>query len=423
MSSALEIKELSKKYKLGEYGTKTLAQDLKQFFKKGKAKPIISSNDRTKSNEGETHVWALKDLNLNINKGEVIGVIGKNGAGKSTLLKLLSRITSPSTGEIVINGRIGALLEVGTGFQPDLTGRENVYLNGAILGMAKKEIDEKIDQIISFSGCAKYIDTPVKRYSSGMTVRLGFSVAAHLEPEILIIDEVLAVGDQDFQDQCVKKMKSFAQQGKTVIFVSHNMASVKSLCTRGVVLNKGELVFDGSIDNAIQFYLSKQDKLNKDGIVPKEDGDIKSDNCRFSKIILRGEDKKTPNSILYGENIVLECEIESNEKLNSNLEFLIHTQDNYAIASATNAFQNRELAIEPGINKIKLTIQNPLNPGSYSISPAIALKNGTTLHYLPNYIDFKVEHAALDKNNPYPFVWINAPLKLDSTWKIDTESK
>lgn len=412
---AIEIKDLSKLYQLGEIGSKSFFKELKGIFRKKEIN--IGVNDRSVSQEKETHVWAMKNLNLSINTGEVVGIIGKNGAGKSTLLKLLSRITSPSTGQITLNGRVGALLEVGTGFQPDLTGRENIYLNGAILGMSKKEINEKLNEIIAFSGCAKYIDTPVKRYSSGMSVRLGFSVAAHLEPEILIIDEVLAVGDQDFQDQCVKKMKQFAKNGKTVLFVSHNMASVKSLCTRGIVLEKGEMAYDGSIDDAIQFYLSKQEKSESGGVVPLTAGDIKSEVCRFTKIIVKGENKKVANSLLYGENLEIYFEIESVTDMPVNIEFVLNSQDNYPLASLNNVFDLKPINLKVGMNKFSLSVNMPVNPGTYSLTPAIAETNGTSLHYLPNYIDLKVENVPLDASKPYPFVWINSPLKLKSSWQ------
>ena len=200
-------------------------------------------------------IWALDDVSFDLRRGEVLGLIGANGAGKSTLLKVLSRITSPTEGRVVIRGRVGSLLEVGTGFHPELTGRENVYLNGAILGMRKAEIDRRFDEIVEFSGIARFLDTPVKRYSSGMQVRLAFSVAAHLEPEILLVDEVLAVGDAEFQRKCLGKMQDVTRQGRTVVFVSHNLAAVRSLCSRAVLLEKGRLVLDGDTDEAVELYL------------------------------------------------------------------------------------------------------------------------------------------------------------------------
>ena len=224
----------------------------------GKEDPFLkvgSVNDRTKAADSE-YVWALKDIDFKVEQGDVVGIIGKNGAGKSTLLKLLSKVTGPTTGTIKARGRIGSLLEVGTGFHPELTGRENIYMNGAILGMSKQEINSKIDAIIDFSGCERYIDTPVKRYSSGMTVRLGFAVAAHLDPEILVVDEVLAVGDAEFQKKAIGKMQDVSQgEGRTVLFVSHNMSSIRKLCRSGVVLKNGRIDYMGTADDSVNYYI------------------------------------------------------------------------------------------------------------------------------------------------------------------------
>lgn len=256
----LEINDLGKQYKLGTVGTGTLSHDLNRWIAKirGKEDPFLKvgvENDRT-SKASSGHVWALQGVNLELERGDVLGVIGRNGAGKSTLLKLLSKITAPTIGEIKVKGKIASLLEVGTGFHPELTGLENIYLNGTILGMNKSEINEKLDQIIEFSGCAAYIDTPVKRYSSGMLVRLGFSVAAHLEPDILIVDEVLAVGDLEFQNKCIGKMSEVSKSGRTVIFVSHNLQAVGKLCTKGLYLKNGKMVSKGSIEDVMEDYIT-----------------------------------------------------------------------------------------------------------------------------------------------------------------------
>jgi lipopolysaccharide transport system ATP-binding protein len=259
----LKAVNISKQYRLGQVGTGTLSHDLNRWWHqvRGKENPYLKigdTNDRSTKGESD-YVWALQDINFEVERGEVLGIIGKNGAGKSTLLKILSKVTSPTTGSIKSRGRIASLLEVGTGFNPELTGKENIYLNGAILGMTKKEITAKIDEIIDFSGCERYIDTPVKRYSSGMTVRLAFAVAAFLEPEILVIDEVLAVGDAEFQKKAIGKMQDISQNGgRTVLFVSHNMAAVKSLCTRGILLKNGRISMEGDIDEVILSYLSKE---------------------------------------------------------------------------------------------------------------------------------------------------------------------
>lgn len=259
----LSVENVSKLYRLGTVGTGTFGGDVQRFWKTkilGQEDPFLKvgqTNDRTSKEKAE-FVWALQDINFEVKRGEVLGIIGKNGAGKSTLLKLLSRITSPTTGSIKSAGRMASLLEVGTGFHPELTGRENIFLNGAILGMTKKEIQSKFDEIVDFSGCELYIDTPTKRYSSGMTVRLGFAVAAFLDPEILVVDEVLAVGDAEFQKKAIGKMKEVSEGGgRTVLFVSHNMASVKALCNKGLVMNHGTISFIGQINEAIDFYLDE----------------------------------------------------------------------------------------------------------------------------------------------------------------------
>ncbi len=255
----LKAENISKQYRLGLVGTGTISHDLNRWWYKirGKDDPYLrvgESNDRSIKGKSD-YVWALQDINFEVERGEVLGIIGKNGAGKSTLLKILSKVTSPTTGEIKTRGRIASLLEVGTGFHGEMTGRENIYLNGAILGMTKKEITSKIDEIIEFSGCQRYIDTPVKRYSSGMTVRLAFAVAAFLEPEILVIDEVLAVGDAEFQAKAIGKMQDISRgDGRTVLFVSHNMASVKKLCNRGILLEHGKIKFAGEINQVLETY-------------------------------------------------------------------------------------------------------------------------------------------------------------------------
>ena len=263
----LDIKNISKQYRLGLVGTGTLSDDIKRLWFKFREKndPFLKVgeiNDRSMLGTSD-YVWALQDINIEVQQGEVLGIIGKNGAGKSTLLKILSRVTTPTTGEVRTKGSIASLLEVGTGFHSELTGRENIFLNGAILGMTKAEIESKLDDIIAFSGCDRYIETPVKRYSSGMRVRLAFAVAAFLEPDILVIDEVLAVGDAEFQKKAIGKMKDISKgHGRTVLFVSHNMAAVKSLCTRALVLEHGKIVFNGETDQAVSYYLKGGAKLN-----------------------------------------------------------------------------------------------------------------------------------------------------------------
>lgn len=259
----IEVNDIGKLYKLGEVGTGTISHDLHRWFAKmrGKEDPFAKVgevNDRTK--KGGDYVWALKDVSFDVKQGEVLGIIGRNGAGKSTLLKILSKVTKPTSGNIKVRGRIASLLEVGTGFHPELTGRENIYLNGAILGMRKAEIKSKFDEIVDFSGVEKYIDTPVKRYSSGMYVRLAFAVAAFLEPEILIVDEVLAVGDAEFQKKCLGRMKDVSvNDGRTVLFVSHNLQAVSALTDKVLLMKHGTLQFSGETNEGIQKYLGTEE--------------------------------------------------------------------------------------------------------------------------------------------------------------------
>lgn len=262
MSGAIQFDHVGKLYRLGLVGTGTLSHDLNRWWQTKVLRhedpylKVGEVNDRAHKGKSD-YVWALKDITFDVGEGDIVGIIGKNGAGKSTLLKLLSRVTSPTTGTIRAKGRIASLLEVGTGFHGEMTGRENIYMNGSILGMTRPEINRKLDDIIGFAGVERYIDTPVKRYSSGMTVRLGFAVAAFLEPEILVVDEVLAVGDAEFQKKAIGKMQDVSRgEGRTVLFVSHNMAAIRSLCHRGIVLDNGEVSFDGIVEDSINHYLS-----------------------------------------------------------------------------------------------------------------------------------------------------------------------
>lgn len=260
-NTVIEFNNVGKQYILGTIGTGTLSQDLNRWWAhvRGKEDPFLKigdTNDRTQKGNSN-FVWALRDINFKVEQGDVVGIIGKNGAGKSTLLKILSRVTSPTTGDIKVKGRIASLLEVGTGFHPEMTGRENIFMNGSIMGMNKAEIKSKFDEIVDFAGVAKYVDTPVKRYSSGMIVRLGFAIAAHLEPEILVVDEVLAVGDAEFQKKAIGKMQDVSQgEGRTVLFVSHNMASIKNLCKSGVLLENGMIKTMETIDDVVAEYMS-----------------------------------------------------------------------------------------------------------------------------------------------------------------------
>ena len=335
---AIEFDGVGKQYRLGLVSTGTLSHDLNRWWTMNVLRredpylKIGETNDRSSRGHSD-YVWALKDINFSVEQGDVVGIIGKNGAGKSTLLKLLSRVTAPTTGQIRARGRIASLLEVGTGFHPEMTGRENIYLNGAIMGMTKQEITRKLDEIVDFSGCERYIDTPVKRYSSGMTVRLGFAIAAHLEPEILVVDEVLAVGDAEFQKKAIGKMQDVSKgEGRTVLFVSHNMAAVRNLCKRGVVLHNGQVVCDGLINDAVDFYLHNSPHN-------VETGEIKNSITKLLPFIhidyisFNGQTKNETTICSNQEYVQIAVAGETSMPIKADLSFTIKNLDEVPIAA------------------------------------------------------------------------------------------
>ena len=316
---AIKIENVSKQYRLGLVSTGTLSHDLNRWWatkvmrKEDPYLKIGEVNDRTTKGSSD-YVWALKDINMEIKQGDVVGIIGKNGAGKSTLLKLLSRVTAPTTGTISYKGRIASLLEVGTGFHPELTGRENIYMNGAIMGMNKAEITRKLDEIVDFSGCERYLDTPVKRYSSGMTVRLGFAIAAHIEPDILVVDEVLAVGDAEFQKKAIGKMQDVSRgEGRTVLFVSHNMSAVKNLCKTGYILKNGMVDYQGNIDSVIDKYIESQEERSQISIKNITDR-TGNGTFKFVDIIFKDTNENVRETFEVGEPVIIQVFYESNEQ-------------------------------------------------------------------------------------------------------------
>lgn len=424
MKKIVQLENISKQYRLGQVGTGTLAHDLKRAWYKVQGKPdpflkIGVNNDRAVSSTDQ-YVWALKNISFDVDEGDVIGIIGRNGAGKSTLLKILSRITSPTTGKITVNGRIAALLEVGTGFHPDLTGRENIFLNGAILGMRKAEIQARFDEIVEFSGCAKYIDTPVKRYSSGMIVRLGFAVAAHLDPEILIVDEVLAVGDAEFQEKCIGKMKEVSGQGRTVLFVSHNMASIKSLCKKGVLLAKGELAMQGTINDVVSHYLNTSVKAEEDGIIPTSASTYNTGIAKFKKIKLVNNHNLSGGQVHYLSPIHLSMELESSEMLPDVMfDVRINSGDGIELVHATNKYHSQERSgINPGINFIKCTLQNQLQPGNYSVTIGVHQLNGKALDFVENVLDIRVLPVPEGASTGFVYDFKLGYVRFESTWKF-----
>ncbi len=398
MSIAIKVENLSKIYRIGELGTSTISRDLERWVKinvLGKEDPFLKigeSNDRSKKGSSDL-VYSLQDLNFEIQQGDAIGIIGRNGAGKSTLLKILSRVTTPTTGKINIKGRVASLLEVGTGFHPELTGRENIYLNGAILGMRKREIDRKFDEIVDFSGVERYIDTPVKRYSSGMYVRLAFAVAAHLESEILIVDEVLAVGDAEFQKKCLGKMGDISKgEGRTVLFVSHNMAAVHSLCKLAILLKNGELNLFSSPSIVIQSFNSEATSLNSN---KNSNNDISKPVCLKSINI---DDSKLEFSSVYKRILEVKLEIYENFECIYSIEFLIRDSANYPIAFAPYGFTVTKHfnSKKNFINKKSFCIELPfLASGEYQLDIMLVEPGTKFYQYLESIKTFSINSAII----------------------------
>ena len=370
---AIKAENLSKAYQLGEIGTGTISRDLERWYARmrGKEDPFLrigETNDRTSRGSSDI-VWSLKDINFEIEQGDAVGIIGRNGAGKSTLLKVLSRVTSPTSGRITGKGRIASLLEVGTGFHPELTGRENIYLNGAILGMRKKEITRKFDEIVDFAGVERYIDTPVKRYSSGMYVRLAFAVAAHLESEILIVDEVLAVGDAEFQKKCLGKMGEVSKgEGRTVLFVSHNMASIEDLCNKGILLKHGGIELNGSATEVTNQYLigEQQSTITDLSTIKRK----KNQHFEFTDIKFKDNNGTYKNEFQIGEDLIIEVSFNSTthfkHALMSRIDIGINDVNNYRVTWLSTSIFSKK--VNNG-NKITFHIEKfNLNAGLYNIT-------------------------------------------------------
>ena len=393
---AIEFENMSKQYRLGLVSSGTISHDLNRWWtvnvlrKEDPYLKVGETNDRATKGKSD-YVWALKDINFSVEEGDVVGIIGKNGAGKSTLLKLLSRVTAPTTGIIRARGSIASLLEVGTGFHPEMTGRENIYMNGAIMGMTKAEITRKLDEIVDFSGCERYIDTPVKRYSSGMTVRLGFAIAAHLEPEILVVDEVLAVGDAEFQKKAIGKMQDVSKgEGRTVLFVSHNMGSIRALCNHGILLDNGKISYMGGISETITHYLKENEQNLQTNLTCRTDrqGDGR---VQITDIRLTTADDESIDTIMSGQSFKLKFYYRTNINApinNTILSVAIKDGNDTPICLIHNRLTGQPFVVEQGGGVFELAVnKNPLAPGSYPINYSIMGNNGM----LP-YLDF-MEYA------------------------------
>lgn len=379
----IKIENVKKKYRLGLIGGGTLKGDIQSWIarKLGKEDPnsIIDENNGKQKKE----FWALKGINLEIKEGERVGIIGINGAGKSTLLKLLSRVTAPTEGEIYVKGRITSMLEIGTGFHGELTGRENIYLNGSILGMKKEEIDSQIEDIIEFSECRQFIDTPVKRYSSGMYVKLAFAVAAHLNSEIMIMDEVLAVGDMAFQQKCLDKMSELSKNdGKTILYVSHNMGTIRRLCDRCIVLEKGRVVFDGNVENAIQRYLRIDDVMKIENVIDDSMRDKVLDNDMTSRVQLIGCDllEQSSNYIESGDKFKFRATMKCYEDVGEvYLRCIVSRLD--GVAAGTAMSQAIENCKKDDVKSIDFEFDSSqIAPGRYSMKIILFRPNNAGMH-------------------------------------------
>lgn len=389
MAKAIKVENLSKAYQLGDFGTGTISRDLERFWARmrGKEDPFLKIgqvNDRTIKGDSDV-VWSLKNLNFEIEQGDSVGIIGRNGAGKSTLLKILSRVTSPTSGSIRIKGRISSLLEVGTGFHPELTGKENIYLNGAILGMRKAEIKHKFDEIVDFSGVERYIDTPVKRYSSGMYVRLAFAVAAHLESEIMIVDEVLAVGDAEFQKKCLGKLGDVSKgEGRTVLFVSHNMGAIKNLCNNVIILNNGSIYLNDNLNNGIKAYMQIQTTTKTTHYLNN------SVDKKFREIKIEGSNGHVKSNFSFEETINLFIKFEIEKKyLHANVGLKI--LDNLDRCIFTSEKKVNEISKNAGELSTLVTIPSKLlTPGEYKVSFAIHIPNVELIESIADIIYFEI---------------------------------
>ncbi len=423
--TVIEVAGVGKQYRLGQVGTGTISHDLNRIWAKikGKEDPylkIAEVNDhRQKSENG--WVWALKDINFEVKRGEVLGIIGKNGAGKSTLFKLISRVTSPTVGTIKAKGRIASLLEVGTGFHPELTGRENIFLNGAILGMTKSEIRSKFDEIVDFSGVERYIDTPVKRYSSGMYVRLAFAVAAHLEPEILIIDEVLAVGDAEFQKKCLGKMKDVAGEGRTVLYVSHNMPSVKELCSSVIILQKGTIYDAGKTHDMISKYFAENIQRTDDstGLIPDNFVRYNTGQAKFTQMQVL-TDASVPCRIFhFREKFMVRLHLQILKKLDVAV-VAVHICNTMGetVIMATENENYKGLPFEAGTYEVIVKFEDELMPGNYNIGVAVCDDKGRTIDHVENLNGFKVLKETAVKNIDYPYGPVHGYIKPKTKWEI-----
>ena len=422
MIPIIQVRNLSKQYRLGarQAGYGTLRESLVQAVRA----PLA----RLRNGRRESEIlWALKDVSFEVQPGEVVGIIGRNGAGKSTLLKILSQITDPTAGEIDLYGRVASLLEVGTGFHPELTGRENIYLNGALLGMRKAEIERKFDEIVAFSEVEQFLDTPVKRYSSGMYVRLAFAVAAHLEPEILVVDEVLAVGDAEFQRKCLGKMSDVAKRGRTVLFVSHNMPAVKSLCQRAILLNAGQVALEGDVNTVVNKYLTADgDEMARTGIIPDDAKRLYgTDEAKLRSVRLTDLEDRDVSHLYLGQPCRVHMTFEVFKEIpEAVIEVGIIAMDGTHVTNSMSTDGgNSPVRLPRGSQTIKLELESTLLPHQYSLLVALHHSSGLTIEWIERALDFTVQRVAASGLDSYRWPSVRGYIRPPARWVVSTESQ
>lgn len=426
---AVKISNVSKAYRIGvnvrenDTFVGSILSSLKSPFNNFKKLRNLSNIEE--GDKSEDIIWALRDVSDDIKYGEVLGIIGKNGAGKSTLLKIISNITEPTSGKIEIFGRVASLLEVGTGFNPELTGRENVYLNGTILGMTKKEVDRKFEEIVSFAGVSKFIDTPVKRYSSGMKVRLAFAVAAHLEPEILIVDEVLAVGDAEFQKKCLGKMESITSEGRTILFVSHNMSAIKNLCSRAILLDGGKVIKEGDTGEVVNEYLTGSADAFNGGVIPHDYSRISrnKNQAYFRKILLTDGSGNNVDYYSYHQEAFVHFEIEALTDIeDAIIVMLISSVNNEKLSfSSSNDQKNRLFSFKKGLHKVTLKIKQNFLPGRYFVTFSMVDREGHPFDRLNNIVSFNVGTMRESDGSYYRWGKILGEVNTHTDWEFPAD--
>jgi lipopolysaccharide transport system ATP-binding protein len=406
---AIRAQAVGKRYVLGELQAAYLSERVGQLLRR-RAAPAKT--------DGE--FWALRDLDLTVEQGEVLGIVGHNGSGKSTLLKILSRITPPTEGEVMVRGRVGTLLEVGTGFHPELTGRENIFLNGAVLGMKRREIAARYDEIVDFAGVEQFLDTPVKRYSSGMYVRLAFAVAAHLEPEILLVDEVLAVGDAEFQQKCLGKMRDVAGHGRTVLFVSHNLGALRRLCSRAILLDHGHLIADGAPPDVVTTYLSQAlpDQSAGRSTIPPETPRMGTGTARLVEVGLSDEAGAPLDVLNLDQRFRITAVFDVSAPIeDATIEFGISSLGGDRIATMQNIDRGGPLLkFAPGRGQVWADVDLPMLPGEFTIDVAIHHRTGITMDFVLDALRFTAVNTAQDSEDHYPWNVVRGVVRPRSVW-------